>query len=214
MKRVLFVCFMCGILLCSLAVGRGVIFLSENFERYSENSYPSGFVCAYEGTGLANQKVITTIGPNGSLTKVFRLQGANSWGSQQDFPLPNPLPDRLILQAYMKPIGNKLPGSIGLRNPNVGTWGTGIGGAHFSGNGKLSVPGGVSTSYQLGKWYFVDITYDFVSSTIDIRIDGKLLSSGAPFGANVRPTHLFLHSGNEGQNEILFDEVTAIAIYR
>ena len=78
MKRVLFVCFMCGILLCSLAVGRGVIFLSENFERYSENSYPSGFVCAYEGTGLANQKVITTIGPNGSLTKVFRLQGANS----------------------------------------------------------------------------------------------------------------------------------------
>jgi len=89
-------------------------------------------------------------GKDGLLTKVYRLQGKNSWGSQQDFPLPSPLPDPLIVQAYVKPIGNQLPGSIGLRNPDVGTWGTGIGGVGFSGNGKLNAMGGASTSY----WFF------------------------------------------------------------
>jgi len=214
MKKGASVSLLLIVLICSFALARGVVYLSEDFERYSVNAYPAGFVCAYDGTGKSNQKVITANGPDGSLTKVFRLQGKNSWGSQQDFPLPSLLPDRLIVQAYVKPIGNQLPGSIGLRNPDVGTWGTGIGGVGFSGNGKLNAMGGASTSYRLGVWYFIDITYDFVTLTADVRVDGKLLSSGIPFGTKVKQTHLFLHSGNQGQNEILFDEITVIAIYR
>lgn len=109
----------------------------EDFESYAENAYPSSFTMKYNGTGDANQKVITTEGWQGSDTKVFRLQGASSWSAEHIVAVPSPLPNTLVVSAYVKPFSGQWPGRIGLYNPTVGTWGTRVSGVLFE-NGNIT----------------------------------------------------------------------------
>jgi len=95
----------------------------DDFESYDENTYPSSFAIQYNGTGDANQKVMTTSGYQGVDSKVFRLEGAHYWSSEQYVSLPSELPDILIADAWIKPVSGVWPGEIAFRNLGRGSLG-------------------------------------------------------------------------------------------
>jgi len=109
----------------------------DDFEAYAENAYPASFTLQYNGTGNANQKVISATAHNGSSGKVFQLQGAPSWASEQYVNLPAELPEILIVDAYIKPVSGIWPGEIALRNYSVGPWGTRVASIWFEQSGKI-----------------------------------------------------------------------------
>ena len=84
------------------------LYFNDDFESYAVNAYPSSFTLIFNGAGTAEQKVITTVGYEGTDSKVFRLLGRNSWASEHVVPSPSPLPDILVIDAYVKPISGNL----------------------------------------------------------------------------------------------------------
>jgi PKD repeat protein len=183
----------------------------EDFEGYPENGYPGSFTQLYNGTGNANQKVITTAGADGADTKVFRLQGASSWASEHIVTLPATLPSVLVIDALIKPVSGAWPGRFGLRNP-TGTWGTRVSAVLFDGSGKITALRNGSDSdkitlgsYSMNVWYRVTLVHDIGAKTYDVYIDGELLGAGIPMHATLNPTQFHLTSGNSGTNEIYYD---------
>lgn len=193
-------------------------FFYEDFEGYAENAYPSSFTMKYNGTGDANQKVITTEGWQGSDTKVFRLQGASSWAAEHIVAVPSPLPSTLVVSAYVKPVSGQWPGRIGLYNPTVGTWGTRVSGVLFDQDGDITViqNGNDNSKINLGKytmnnWYHVKMEHNMTAKTYTVYIDGTKVGTDINMHQTVSPTHLDLTAGNIGTNEIYFDNVLVAA---
>ncbi|MDD3816153.1 MAG: LamG domain-containing protein, partial [Desulfocapsaceae bacterium] len=187
-------------------------FFYEDFEGYAENSYPDSFTQIYNGSGDANQKVITTAGPDTSSTKVFRLQGVSSWASEHIRALPAELPPTLVIDAYIKPISGVWPGRFGLRNP-TGTWGTRISAVLFE-NGKiLALQNGDDGSkielgtYTVDQWYKVTLEHDISARTYNVYINGTQVGTAIPMHPTLAPTQLHLTAGNTGTNEIYYENV-------
>jgi LPXTG-motif cell wall-anchored protein/uncharacterized repeat protein (TIGR02543 family) len=189
----------------------------EDFESYAENAYPSSFTMKYNGTGDANQKVITTEGWQGSDTKVFRLQGASSWSAEHIVAVPSPLPNTLVVSAYVKPFSGQWPGRIGLYNPTVGTWGTRVSGVLFENGNITALQNGNDNSkinlgqYTINNWYHVKMEHNMTAKTYTVYIDGTKVGSDINMHQTVSPTHLDLTAGNIGTNEIYFDNVLVAA---
>ncbi|HHY30319.1 MAG TPA: LPXTG cell wall anchor domain-containing protein [Syntrophaceticus sp.] len=189
----------------------------EDFESYAENAYPSSFTMKYNGTGDANQKVITTEGWQGSDTKVFRLQGASSWSAEHIVAVPSPLPNTLVVSAYVKPFSGQWPGRIGLYNPTVGTWGTRVSGVLFENGNITALQNGNDNSkinlgqYTINNWYHVKMENNMTAKTYTVYIDGTKVGSDINMHQTVSPTHLDLTAGNIGTNEIYFDNVLVAA---
>ncbi|MCR4431500.1 MAG: S-layer homology domain-containing protein [Tepidanaerobacteraceae bacterium] len=186
----------------------------EDFESYAENAYPTSFALLYNGTGTANQKVITTSGYDGNSTKVFRLEGASSWASEQLVDLPSPLPETLVIDAYVKPVSGSWPGRIGLYNPNVGSWGTRVSGVLFDSNGKITAVQNGNDSqllelgtYTMGSWYRITMEHHIAAKTYDVYINGVKVAENIPMSQTVTPTKLNLTAGNTETNEIYYDNV-------
>lgn len=186
----------------------------DDFESYDVNSYPSTFTLQYNGTGDANQKVITTTGYEGLDSKVFQLQGAHYWSSEQYVNLPAELPEVLIADAWIKPVSGSWPGEISFRNLGVGPWGTRYAAVWFSDSGNiLAVQNGNDGDtvdigdYTLGQWYRITLEADLLLKTFDVYIDGVKAAEDLPTHPSMAPTTLSLIAGNIGTNEIYFDEV-------
>ncbi len=186
----------------------------DDFESYDENTYPSSFAIQYNGTGDANQKVMTTSGYQGVDSKVFRLEGAHYWSSEQYVSLPSELPDILIADAWIKPVSGVWPGEIAFRNLGVGPWGTRYAAVWFSDNGNiLAVRNGNDGDtldigdYTLGQWCQITLKADLLLKTFDVYINGIKAAEDLPTHPSLTPTTLSLIAGNLGTNEIYFDEV-------
>ncbi|MCF8055842.1 MAG: right-handed parallel beta-helix repeat-containing protein [Desulfocapsa sp.] len=185
----------------------------EDFEIYPENSYPTSFTQIYNGSGTANQKVITTTGHDTADTKVFRLEGVSSWASEHIKTLPASLPPTLVIDAYIQPVNGSFPGRFGLRSPS-GTWGTRISAILFDSNGKITaVQNGVDSSkielgtYAMGTWYRVTLEHTLPARTYNVYIDGVQIGTDIPMHPTLDPTQLHLTAGNLGTNQIYFDNV-------
>ncbi|TJX15884.1 hypothetical protein E9840_01635 [Tissierella creatinini] len=186
----------------------------EDFEYYDENAYPSSFNLKYDGTGSGNQKVISTLDYNNENTKVFQLEGAGSWASEQYVNLPSELPEVLILEAYIMPVSGNSPGEISLRNLNVGTWGTRVATVWFGQNGKIqAIPDGNHLSpidlgdYTFGQWYNIRLEANLLTKTYDVYIDGTMVEEDIPTHQTVEPKTISLVAGNLGTNKIYYDNV-------
>jgi hypothetical protein len=196
-----------------LAASAAPVFF-DDFESYEVNTYPSTFTLQYNGTGDANQKVITTTGYEGLDSKVFQLQGAHYWSSEQYVNLPAVLPEVLIADAYIKPVSGSWPGEISFRNLGVGSWGTRYAAVWFSDSGNiLAVQNGNDGDtvdigdYTMGQWYHITLKADLLLKTFDVYIDGVKAAEDLPAHSTMAPTTLSLIAGNIGTNEIYFDEV-------
>lgn len=185
----------------------------EDFESYSEGEYPDSFFMRYDGTGGSNQKVISTESWDGSGGKVFRLEGAGSWASEQLVSLPDPLTEFIVVKAWVKPKRGSWPGRIGLYNQTVGTWGTRVSGVLFEGGKIKAMLDGADNSkielseYEEDRWYKVTMVHDLQSKTYDIYLDGVQVAADLGLHPTVDPTFLNLTAGNTGVNEIYFDDV-------
>jgi len=186
----------------------------DDFESYDDNAYPSSFILQYNGTGTVNQKVMTTMGYQDVDSKVFRLQGAGSWASEQYVSLPSELPDILIADAWVKPVGGVWPGEISFRNLGVGSWGARYAAVWFSDSGNiLAVRNGNDGDtvdigdYTIGQWYRITLRADLLLKTFDVYINGVKAAENLPAHPSMSPTTLSLIAGNIGTNEIYFDEV-------
>ncbi len=191
-----------------------VEFLKEDFDSYNVDSYPATFTSKYEGTGMGNQKVIETMDASGAYNKVFRLQGAQSWGSIQMANLTSDNAAILIIKADVKPVSGTTPGGIGLYNPLVGTWGTRIVCVSFN-NSQIyaQMNGSESDALIIGEyinnnWYRVKIVCDLVKKMYDVYINNILMSSGIGMHPSVSPTKLDLTAGISGVNEIYADNLS------
>lgn len=196
-----------------LAASAAPVFF-DDFESYDENAYPSSFTLQYNGTGTANQKVMTTTGYQEVDSKVFRLQGAHYWSSEQYVSLPSELPDILIADAYVKPVSGVWPGEISFRNLSVGSWGTRYAAVWFSDSGNiLAVRNGNDADtvdigdYTIGQWYRITLRADLLLKTFDVYINGVKAAEDLPAHPSMSPTTLSLIAGNDGTNEIYFDEM-------
>ncbi|MBU4029984.1 MAG: LamG domain-containing protein [Proteobacteria bacterium] len=187
-------------------------FFYEDFEGYAENSYPDSFTLIYNGSGNAEQKVITTAGPDTTSTKVFRLQGVNYWASEHIRALPAELPSTLVIDAYIKPVSGAWPGRFGLRSPE-GSWGTRISAVLFE-NGKILAlqDGDDGSKIELGTytddhWYKVTLEHDISARTYNVYINGSQVGTAISMHPTLAPTQLHLTAGNTGTNEIYYENV-------
>lgn len=186
----------------------------EDFEKYSEGTYPNDyFVIKYNGTGDAAQKVVKTLNRNNEETKVFRLQGKSGWASEQLYRF-NETTDIITIEVNMKPVAGSFPGRISLYNESVGSWGTRISGVLFEGNKIYTLINSDDTkeqigTYELDTWYKIKIVNNMLTRSFDVYLDGELKSTNKPMNASTTPTSINLTAGNTGSinNEIYFDDV-------
>jgi uncharacterized protein DUF1566/List-Bact-rpt repeat protein len=185
----------------------------EDFESFTEDSYPTSFTQIYNGTGDVYQKVMTVSGYDNENTKVFRLEGRSSWASEHYVLLPDPLPSIVVLDAYIKPVSGSWPGRFGLRNPS-GTWGTRISAVLFDSAGKITaLQNGNDSSkieigtYTINTWYRVTLEHDIINKVYTVYLDGVKLADNIPMHPTLAPTQLHLTAGNTGTNEIYYDDV-------
>lgn len=183
----------------------------DDFEAYAENAYPASFTLQFDGTGHANQKVITAAAHKGSDGKVFQLQGAPSWVSDQYVNLPAALPEILIVDAYLKPVSGIWPGDIALRDIVSDTR---VASVWFEQSGKIfAVRNGnhhdrlVIGEYSHGNWYRVTMENNFAAKTYNVYINETLAAENLPMHPTVAAKTLNLIAGNQGTNLIYFDEV-------
>ena len=186
----------------------------EDFESSVENSYPASFTLKYDGTGAANQKVIKTTAFDGTQGKAFQLEGAGGWASEQYYALQSPLPDRLVADAYIKPVTTSRNAELALRTYSYGDWGTRISSIWFEGDGTIvAIRNGddnnraIIGSYTVGQWYRVTLDHDFIARTYDIYIDGIQAAADLPMHPTYPPEVLSLISHNVTTSMSYFDNV-------
>ena len=191
---------------CGIRTNTDVTYFYDDFESYAENSYPSNFTQIYNGCGDAEQKVITTTGYDGANSKVFRLLGCNGWASEQYVSLPSQLPAILVIDAYVKPVSGSVPGALRSRNPS-GTWGTTISDVTFDTGGNITAGGIVIGAYTAGSWYRVTMEHDITQKIYNVYINGIKAAENINMHPTLSPTQLEVVGGNNGTNEIYFDNV-------
>jgi hypothetical protein len=186
----------------------------EGFESDVENSYPASFDLKYDGTGTANQKVIKTTAFDGTQGQVFQLEGAGGWASEQYYALQGSLPDRLVADAYIKPVTTSRNAELALRTYSYGDWGTRISSIWFEGDGTIvAIRNGddnnrtVIGSYTVGQWYRVTLDHNFIDRTYDVYIDGIQAAEDLPMHPSYAPEVLSLISHNVTTSMAYFDNV-------
>lgn len=191
-----------------------VIIFYDDFESDSENTYPPTFTIQYDGTGSANQKIISTEAHDGLTGKIFQLEGAAGWSSEQYIPLPGTLPENIVIDAYIKPVTTSRNAELALRNLSVGSWGTRISSVWFEGDGTIvAVRGGndddriVIGTYTVGKWYRVTLDSDMTAKTYNVYLNGVLAASDIPMNPSCAPTTLSLIAHNITTSTAYFDNV-------
>jgi len=194
---------------------------SNDFESYAIDAYPSDvFTIKYNGSGTANQKIISVTGHEGSATQVFRLQGRSSWASESliYFTPYEPLDNIFIVDAYVSPITGVWAGSLRMRN-NAGTWGTAIAEVKFSGGNiqGLYYTGATAGwqilgTYTVSNWYRVTMQHNISAKTYNIYIDDVLLAENLAMHPTLAFTHLDLVAGNSTTyTEMYFDDLAFYA---
>lgn len=192
-----------------------VAYFYDDFESYEIDSYPTTFTLKYNGSGTANQKIISTTGHDGEITKAFQLQGVGSWASEQqhDILQYNPTTNIVIADFWVQPLNGTWPGEAGLHNTSGGT--QRYSAVVFYGGRIQAVRNGNFGSrtdmqaYSLNQWYRITMVHDLSARTYDVYIDENLTPAAVDVPAHVSltPSTLKVLAGNVGTNTVNFDEV-------
>lgn len=157
------------------------VYYFDDFNAYTDGAYPQHFFQKYNGTGSANQKIITTVQSDGTEGGVFRLEGAGGWASEQRVLLPATTKGLVVWEADMKLRRNW--GSLIIGQNNI-TWTGGIARIHPALNEatKLIVADGtIRGSYNIEwdteRWYRLRIETDLDLRKFSCYIDGVALNS-------------------------------------
>ncbi|MBI9032131.1 hypothetical protein JEZ13_09055 [bacterium] len=182
------------------------IILEDDFESYELNTFPTsgGWSIGYNGAGNQYQYITDQYSYQGS--KSFRLLGASSWGAQMDNLLTD-TPDVIYFEASFYSESTSHEGSFGLRNPNVGTWGTGITGVAFY-DGMISIGSNEITEYVPEQWYKIRVKADLSNNKLSGWINDTIVLDEVDCTYSTVPyTHFYLHARNDGTNLVFFGNV-------
>jgi hypothetical protein len=180
--------------------------LTDDFETYDVGSFPSEGNWAIKYNGAGNQYQYITDGYSYSGSQSFRLQGAPSWSARIVNQLPE-TPDIVYFETSFYSESVEHEGSFGLRNPNVGTWGTGISVCRFI-DGYISVNGYDLSEYIPQQWYKVKVLTNLTDQTFSAWLDDDIIIENQAFDyTDVDYTHFYLDATNDGTNIVFYDDV-------
>ena len=198
-------------------IGQAVSFMvDDDFESYDVGSL-AGWTIKYEGSGVANQKVVDHISKNG--VKSFQLEGRSSWAADLYKPIVD-APEKLTIEAWINvTISNALGSGIGLVNYGAASWGARTSRISFE-NGRIvtGITGGTTydiQSFTPGEWYHVRIEHDMTARVYSVYINGQKVSgtNGSttidvfPMYASAESEDFFLCAGNATTTRVYFDDV-------
>lgn len=193
--------------------------VNDDFESDALGTLPEGWVIRYEGTGIANQKIVDTPVKNGNQS--FQVSGSG-WAANLSKNVTS-MPDEVTLEGWMRAENVATGGrcGLGVGNPSVGTWGSLPARIEFYQGNLITYyhtgnSGGYGTQYVLqaassNSWYHVKIVTNIGAGTYKVYINGEQASSDTggptitefPFLTTVTPTSVELY----GNSMIYFDEI-------
>lgn len=181
-------------------------YLDDDFETYNVGSFPSEANWEIKYTGAGNQYQYISQEYSLSGTQSFRLQGALSWSARIVNQLPEQ-PDIVYFEAAFYSESVEHEGSFGLRNPNVGTWGTGISACSFH-DGYINVNGYDLSQYMPHQWHKVKVFTNLTDQTFSAWLDDEIILENHTFDyPDVAYTHFYLDATNDGSNIVFYDNV-------
>ena len=190
----------------------------DDFESYENDiavtAATTPYALTYNGTGDANQKIVTDVQADGTTGKVLKLEGRASWSANVRHGF---LPDEeqyLVYEADIKPVSGSTPVGFNIgSSAAAGTWSKAVCGASFSNNGfnqSIEDTGSVidtEMTYDSGNWYHVKLVLDQTNHVFYIVIDGTVLDENGFEAANVAPGWIEMAAGNTGTNVAYFDNI-------
>ena len=189
----------------------------DDFESYANDTTISStttYTLQYDGTGAANQKIITEEQSDGTTGKVLKLEGRSNWSANVRHFFTSDEEQYLVLEADIKPVSGTTPVGFNIGSSGAsGTWTRAVCGASFSNNGfnqSREDTGSVidtEMTYDSGNWYHVKLILDQTNHVFYILIDGTLLDSNGFEAANATPGWIEMAAGNTGTNVAYYDNV-------
>jgi hypothetical protein len=151
-------------LLASRGIATAADYYSENFQSYSVNTMPSGWIIKYNGAGDSFQGVRESSG-----NQYLQLQGVSGWSAvlRRDFSTPMPENAVFTFDVYR-------PGGT---STEAGAFGIGSGSEAFSVN--LATIGLTNQT----AWHSVRCEVDFLSNTATAFVNGSTSGTAMNYGA-------------------------------
>ena len=185
------------------------VLLSDDFESYPVNTFPTGYNMMYNGAGDSYQKITASHSHSG--TQSFTLKGADSWSVvvQKKFNrisnivkltgwLMSEQPTNSI-NSYGK-INNNI--AIGFWNASADTWGEYYGNIAFGDDGIIKLGGGESvinlTHYQPYVWYKVGVEVNIRDNTVKAYVNDTLMAETTLKHSSSKINAIFLGNGWSG----------------
>ena len=168
----------------------------DNFDSYSEGTFPSGWILKYGGSGEANQYIDNS--KSKSSQQSLHLDGSKCWGVEAYHPVDffvnsvnnqsntiinftvNVFIDQIVSNGCTK---NRV--QVGLQDPSLNVYGTFYGDIAFANDGFIYLRTNTYNEkadlklmpYTAKTWYTVQTKINFDTKTADAYINGVLKAS-------------------------------------
>ncbi len=191
----------------------------DDFDAYDNNTaVTSGitpFVIKYNGTGNANQKVITAKQQNGSSGKVMQLQGSSSWAADIRAAITPDSKRYIVFEVDIKSESGSDPGGLVFGSSKVsGSWTNQICSMSlYDGKIYLNLAEGVDpiiadTTYSNGTWNKLTLVLDRTNNKAYYLFNDVWIPGGELDVEDAAPEWISLGAGNRGgTNTSIFDNV-------
>lgn len=186
---------------------------TDDFESYTVGAFPSSvYSIVYNGTGDANQKVISTTQRDGTTGNVLQLQGANNWSAQIRHAQTFDANYRYIVFEVDIKFVNTGAFSLGSSQAS-GQWSKCVCGVSYNAStGNLwAVYNDTGTdlgiAYTSDTWTHFKIVLDRDDSKQYIYRDNVLLNPNGDTASSVIPEWVTLEAGNSGTNTGYYDNL-------
>ena len=198
------------------------VYFADNFDSYDNDKRISGtdgipeYTLQYNGTGDANQKVITAEQVNSSTGKVLQLQGSGGWASDVRHNIAADDKQYVVFEANIKPVSGSSPGGVNFGSSSAGGyWTNAVCRASFDRDNKFNYGKNDSSSFvetdvthTLGTWYNLKMILDNTNNVYYILINGNIIGEAYEADA-ATPEWFSLGGGNLGTNTMYYDDVKA-----
>lgn len=190
-----------------------LIIFNDDFESYTVGAFPSSvYSIVYNGTGDANQKVISTTQRDGTTGNVLQLQGANNWAAQIRHTQTFDTNYRYIVFEIDVKFVNTGAFALGSSQAS-GQWSKNVCGvAYNASTGNLwatynDTGTNLGVAYTSNVWVHFKIVLDRDNSKQYIYQDNVLLNPNGDTASSVIPEWVTLEAGNNGTNTGYYDNL-------
>ena len=191
---------------------------TDDFDSYEEGATISSgltpYFVKYDGTGNANQLIISTEQMDGSIGKVLQLQGASSWASDIRYNFTPDDKQYIVFEADMKPVAGTSAGGMSFGSSSAGGYWTGSvcrlgfeNNGFYYGKNDNSYRCDTDLTYSNGNWYSVKLILDRTNNLYYVSLNDSFINYEGYAADLATPEWLSLGAGNIGTNTIYYDNI-------